>query len=666
MKLQPPKPPKTAGTVKVVKKKSKASTNGAALKEASGKKSEKTQKTKEKTAVATKLEDEISELPPELPLIDSSIDTSINSPVNDANDALTDGSASKTEPENSLDQKLSQLDVPPVPVTSSAEKKEGFFSRLFKKKENDAKNDTKAATTDASLINSDLDNLSNSLGDMNDNSEVPESISSADDDGVVFAESEKSVSESNAADKSKNLSNSALDDELPSITDDSSKNKNYEKIATKYISKTEKSSAKDSEISSSDEWTNDMSVDSLIKSSSNDTKRAKKDKKRKEKESQNSQSSDWVAPLEVKKEAEKQSDEVTETPEIPDFSASVDEWKSKSSAVALATKEKPSNKEIKQIDSRLKKLLKTYDGKIIKLAASRKKEIESEISRIGKKEAELNKKMSELDKKEKSVATKAQKLSDLEKSINQRKSELDELVSKEDSLTKRKEIMEKNIAADKLTLSGLKTEIANNQKAFDTLQKNISSEKKNLQDDLKKSKAMVEAEKSKGEKKLAELAKKVEEVEAHLENMQKREKMAAASRKNKEAELREKEKEINSLIMQEKKIISLLKNNELQSVEYDSLISRRSGMQTQVPKTIIGDDGEPEIYVDDEDTLNQKIKDCKDLIKEANYDDAKMLYNEIREDFMSANLDEKAKKTIKHEIRELYDEICLKLISSKK
>jgi hypothetical protein len=338
-----------------------------------------------------------------------------------------------------------------------------------------------------------------------------------------------------------------------------------------------------------------------------------------------------------------------------DYIGQIVDWKEK--AVSAASSKKTlSSVDMKNLDSRIKKMISTYESRLVKLANEKKKGVAKQIN-------DLNKKIVELDKKEKANSAKEQKLITMQKSIDEKRKNVDVLVAQEKEFLARKESLKNEIDSLSKTSASLKLETSNIQKEYDSKKKLVLLETKKVQDSLKTFSVMYEAEKSKGERKLAELAKSVSETQAKLDELMKKSRSVTIQLKAKENAIQEKQKEVLELIEQEKRVLSIIKGNDIAGVELD--VHKKRNVKEKKPATVIGFGGEPELYIDDEESLKEKISDCKDLVNEANYDDAKMLYNEIREEFMSAVLDDDAKKEIRHEIRELYDEICLKLISSR-
>ncbi|MGV8162604.1 MAG: hypothetical protein ACP5N2_04705 [Candidatus Nanoarchaeia archaeon] len=310
----------------------------------------------------------------------------------------------------------------------------------------------------------------------------------------------------------------------------------------------------------------------------------------------------------------------------------------------------------KQIDAKFKKLMNVYTIKISKMVKDKKKSLSIDISKIDQR-------VKELSKKETALAIKEQKIKNSDLALQQRKKEIELLSRKEESVKKNKAQLEADIEKYKRILTQIRSDMFNAKKSYDYEKKEFIVKRRDLQTEMKRFEDMHEREIQSGEEELAEISSKVEQAQANLDSITKKNQAIMAELKSREMALENKEKKVNELLSQEKKMLSMLRGNSKQMPSEEDLFTKKKIVDK--PVKIVQEQSGPEIYVDDEDALNQKIQDCKDLLREENYEDAKMLYNEIREDFLKANIDDSRKTEVKHEIRELYDEICIGIVAPK-
>jgi len=621
MKLLPPKPPKSAGTEGSVKQKEAKDKDNLGL-------------------VDNNLGDSAG-----LGVDSAAASTSS---ADDNSNFIPIDSVSPIESDNKkLDDKVSELES----QADSSEKKKGFFSRIFKRKEKkdsvefssvneNNKLEDDMQRMDAADSDSKLDKLSSSV----DETVKKESVGVSED---IFPAEDNEIPEPvnmAANEEEKYSKNKDQFDELPDFPEIAgvvySKNtdlikkdysnsyaKDYVKSDySKYVPKSQ--TAQSTGGSESTDWAEESGMEAIVES---EEKKSGKSSNKKGKIVKSTENEIKKSPVLTSPNTES---------DTTDYIGQIVDWKEK--AVSAASSKKTlSSVDMKNLDSRIKKMISTYESRLVKLANEKKKGVAKQIN-------DLNKKIVELDKKEKANSAKEQKLITMQKSIDEKRKNVDVLVAQEKEFLARKESLKNEIDSLSKTSASLKLETSNIQKEYDSKKKLVLLETKKVQDSLKTFSVMYEAEKSKGERKLAELAKSVSETQAKLDELMKKSRSVTIQLKAKENAIQEKQKEVLELIEQEKRVLSIIKGNDIAGVELD--VHKKRNVKEKKPATVIGFGGEPELYIDDEESLKEKISDCKDLVNEANYDDAKMLYNEIREEFMSAVLDDDAKKEIRHEI----------------
>jgi hypothetical protein len=665
MKLQPPKPPKAEVSDKNNDKKSTVENdfgnalpddraldevlqNAGAL-DIPDSQSKATQTNKDETKIENKLDE------PEIPTVEDMLPPDVATPP------MTT---------------IHELPAPQVPAEK--EKKKGIFSRIF------SKNKPASETEVIKKVEEDIEKFNDADANLDElNSALEKSIGEAEimdrmapiDEVVV-----PPITEKPAKDK-KYVPAKSWDedlDELPElmpaspsesfVNNNKPKEDSLKKETEKEYIKTDYSkyapapkSSFDNADKASDKSDLDLKLEEIQNKVSSISKNSKNNKDKSSSKKEVKGKEDKKGKQEKKTIEEKKDDEdfdftsenaidVKDAPEIQSvneeenkpagdgFTEQVDEWKNKAVAIAQS-KPKLNKKEFVEMDVRIKKLLRVYENKLRKIADQEKKFVLMEKSILQKKTAEV-------ERKKQTIQEKENKLVEIEKSLNERKEALDTLTNQEKTLRARKEGLVNDVEAYKKMSADLKAEVFKVQEELKEIRKHYSTEK------------------SKGQRALMTINAQVNTTQEQLNSLVKKSRVVSSQLKAKEQALHERETEVMELIEQEKKILEILKGNENKGITKED-VKIRFKMKNKKPATIIGFDGQPEIYADDEDKLNKKINDCKDLIHESNFDVAKLLYNEIRNEFMNAVLEENTKRQIKHEIRELYDEISLKIISPK-
>ncbi|MGV8168733.1 MAG: hypothetical protein ACP5N3_01625 [Candidatus Nanoarchaeia archaeon] len=584
MELLPPKPPKAAGEEKLVEEKylNKEYISPSKTEENSRKKTAKsTQTNAEKAEGSNSISSNSAELPLEKPIA-TSVEEQVEHP--------------------SIDEKIAETETAaPAP----SEKKRGFFSRLFGKKEKPASTDVSSAKHSEE---EEMESLRQSLGMTDPSRKIALQDVEKSPDYVARTSWDSQIVDLSTYRKPQDYSK----EELPAF-----ENKTPAKKAAAETKSKEKPKKKSVEKPKAPVKV-EHSVEDLIPQMVPVKP---------------------VPVIEKKKVQESNLDDIKTN------------WESDASAEIQ--KASQDNVSLKQADAKLKKIMNVYNIKIAKMVKDRKKALSADLSKISTRAKELQ-------KKEAALSAKEQKLSEQEKIIADKKKNLDDLFSKADGVAKNRAAMEKDIEKYKKILGDQRAEMLNAKKSYDYEKKELTAKRNDMQQELKRLRETTDSERKKGEDMLERLRKQVEDAQKQLDLTIKKSQDMSTKLRNRELALEEKERKVQDLIDQEKKMLALLKGNT--KTPEDVFVKKAAYNK---PVRVVEEQGESEIYVDDEDSLNQKIQDCKDLLKDENYEDAKMLYNEIRADFSTAEIDEARKPEIKHQIRELYDEIALAMIAPK-
>ncbi|MCC7574754.1 hypothetical protein KO361_04135 [Candidatus Woesearchaeota archaeon] len=290
-------------------------------------------------------------------------------------------------------------------------------------------------------------------------------------------------------------------------------------------------------------------------------------------------------------------------------------------------------KQVKQIVSKNINLVAKEEKKF--LGVIDKKSVE-----LDKKVDVADKKLNDLLKKEESVKVSIVKLnkdlSDLNKNISSKKvdvQKLDKVVASRKDELKKLDVKKVDLNKQLTALdNALKTAKVNNKKALDELKKDFANKKLSLEKEHKSLLSKLVGAK----KDLTLTIKKMEDVKKETKD-------ALTKLALKERTVDEKSLNLQKLIEEEKRVLDLLKESE-EGHAYDSDF----------------DDEADEGFDSDEfdsHELDGLITKCDDLVSEGLIDEAKLLYNDIRQAFLSVELSFDEKEDLKLRIKELYDKI---------
>jgi len=177
---------------------------------------------------------------------------------------------------------------------------------------------------------------------------------------------------------------------------------------------------------------------------------------------------------------------------------------------------------------------------------------------------------------------------------------------------------------------------------------------------LKKMNKEYQDEEQKHKKELKELTDKISSAKVTLGDMQKKGTQILNQLKKKEDDLKKREQSIVSKLDENKSIL-----DKLEATTRDmrpSVVYREPPMEkTSSYSYKASGSSDPVI------SLKDKLSDCKDLVDSGHLDDAKNLYNEIRDEFSKiTGVSDAEKERLKHDVREVYDEISLKIMNPPK
>ena len=329
-------------------------------------------------------------------------------------------------------------------------------------------------------------------------------------------------------------------------------------------------------------------------------------------------------------------------------------------AKVFETKLKEHKKKLETIKLELKKekkaIKKTVDEKVkVALPGKTKKERTS----LKRTETRLKKLIDEFKEKKESLKVREDELqSNIEESHD--------LISRAaplKRLEKRLEKKEAKLQEDILALSVKDKELKERVKELEKHDKNLESREKKLEGQIKRR-----------EKKDEDLEAKKKELKIQIHDLELR---------KKEFNLREKEiKEMEHYVADERGDLLSLKTDvesekEQVSHQFDSIheteneifaAEKRMIQESKESKQKLADylfeDIEPPQQMSSQDVsdFHNKMSLCRQMIDNRQFDDAKKIYSETREQFLSADLHPQKKEEIHNALRELYDDIFLAMI----
>ena len=514
--------------------------------------------------------------------------------------------------------------APKTDVSSKEEKKKSFFSNIFKLKEKKVETENKS---------SDLPFFGNEI-----NSSGKDNISQENKDKKNIGQETKKV-------KKEDIENIRAALGITQKKDKSVREK-FEEDVSKDTKKKKKVIGKSSESELTDILLKHK-ID-VPKKSVKKTKSGKKSESnvkvkpnKKVKNKSTNQISSKVFNSKAKEDLEKIHGEIEKT---------------KTEMLADVEKRKP---EILKAKAKIKAEFQKYEKKIKDTIKKDTKEFNSYKTaetkaltelrkKIKQKQLKLDKRQDSLTKKELSVAKKEQNARKLMDKVDIQSQIMEKFSQEIDLLDADIKKNANLIETQKVKLEKMRSEILQNQ-----------HEAKEKRDDLQK----AEKEFSKRMKKID---KETSKANLDLENIQKKSLKLTKQLEEKEKSIDEKEKEINKLLEDEKKIADFLKNHEDKSVKNKSQVESIADIDFDKQlgeSSFDGDFGEtPLTNSDDTADIEDKINDCKQLLEDGEYEDAKLLYNELRNEFIELKLNEDESKNLKSELKDLYDDICLKIL----
>ncbi|HYD03081.1 MAG TPA: hypothetical protein VEC16_02175, partial [Alphaproteobacteria bacterium] len=309
------------------------------------------------------------------------------------------------------------------------------------------------------------------------------------------------------------------------------------------------------------------------------------------------------------------------------------------------------------------------------------KHIENKQLELSSKKKTLEKLESHLKNKEKAVDNTHKKVLELHGKLKSREQELNDLVAetvdrelsrrlKEDKAALRDEIkntekLNAELAKKTKTLEDTKAKLEKEyQKKIDAEQKKLNDmqslyEKKLAQ--LTTEKTKLEADKKELEARRSDALKLINQAHEASREIDHINKLKAYIDKNKqkvETELTEDKELKNAILNAEKALIEEKKN--LDNLIFSKYIENK--LKNIKPETLSSsEDWRTEL---NSNPLYKQINQCKALLSQRKVNDAKSLYNQIRQAYENAQVSRKEKEALYVAIRELYNDIQLKIVES--
>lgn len=341
---------------------------------------------------------------------------------------------------------------------------------------------------------------------------------------------------------------------------------------------------------------------------------------------------------------------------------------SKTEMMSKADKRKP---EVQKAKQKIRSEYEKYQVKLKQHAEEQHKQVSEKAKKhevsLNRKIAGLNKRVKNLDDREKRIQQKEQKIRDAESELAAKKEKINSQAKIMDEYAKEIKLLDTNFRQIKDKTDKQKAE-------HDNLKLRIKDENLNLK--------RVKDQYSRTERDHLARIKKMQtdlaRAYSELDRINQRSEQVLSTLEKKQALLDEKIKKNEQLVSEEKKMLEILKDPEFDAamhaevVPTQTLSEHEEEFQPHMAEQAHDDTSLANEYLEEApigkpesafESIHNKIIDCRQLLIEQNFEDVKILYNEIREDYFTSNVDASDSDTLKADIKDLYDEIALKIVS---
>lgn len=300
------------------------------------------------------------------------------------------------------------------------------------------------------------------------------------------------------------------------------------------------------------------------------------------------------------------------------------------------------------------KIMKKLDKELTKVINKKKREfsktIREKTKAINAKSKEVNKSLSEIkntrkenDKLLTDITKEKEKLANEKKLVAEKTKQLLKLEKQRDRLKKSKSKFKKDIDDLKEKKKGLQKEVQSKQRRDNKLIEKLTSELQLLSQETEKAEKLHEA-------KMDRYRKEIEEVNNKLKTMLKKANGIESGLEEKEKTVNAKLSELRTLVEEERHMVAIL-SDRTDEPKHAPRVKRKASFAPEPGFDALADS--------EDDTIHQKIYDCRQILAEGKIDDAMLLYNELVEEYSSdaQTYSRSEKKTAKQMLKNLYEEI---------
>ncbi len=304
---------------------------------------------------------------------------------------------------------------------------------------------------------------------------------------------------------------------------------------------------------------------------------------------------------------------------------------------------------VREFESSLKREIKKYESRIKREASNTIAKLKNDVLALARRDKHLRARESKL-------LMHLRKLDEKEAALEEDITKLEAMKSEIQYLADDKKAMDKIVAETKLKLEELKAELASANKELQFVRSRIHNENEDAAMKLKKMHKENQDEELRHKQELKSLTDKIASAKKTLSEMQRKGNQILNQLKTKEDDLKRREDKIAYMLEENKSILTKLEESTKEarpSIPSKDYTSDKKSQRYPTSDPVI--------------SLKDKMSDCKHLTETGKLEDAKILYNEIREEFSNiSGITEAEKDKLKHDIKEIYDEISLKIMNPPK
>lgn len=306
----------------------------------------------------------------------------------------------------------------------------------------------------------------------------------------------------------------------------------------------------------------------------------------------------------------------------------------------------------KAINARKKEFLKTIKEKTNAINA-KSKIVNKSLADITSTKKENEKLLKNIDKEKEIFEKEKEKLAQEKKLVSEKTKELNKLEKQKDSIEKKKNKFLQDIEKLKVKKQDLQKNIQEKQNSDNKLIESLTQQLHMLSQETEKAERLHKAKMERYKKELSDIDKQLKASVKKSEDIN-------SKLTQKEQLLDKKTKELKILVEEEKHMVEILGDSSAKHTKHTQHPVKRKTTFAETPAFA----EEPASFdalsdESDEDSLHQRIYDCKQILAEGKLDDAMLLYNELVDEFSeySGSYSFSEKREVKQKLKDLYQDI---------